>query len=359
MAAQRRSTLEGMNRPMRTHDSFDITNLWPDYRPSRLVELPDIALLVGVDRVFVKDESERPLGNFKVLGGMVAGLQALARAAGIAMGELERLRDVALPRLICASDGNHGLAVTAAAQRAGSGATIYLANGVNPVRAAKIEALGGQIVWIDGTYDAAVDAAAAAAARGDGLLISDTVPDPNDRVVRDVMAGYALITRELVDQFRNEAKTRPSHMFIQAGVGGLAAAMADGLHEHMSPPGKLLVVEPESAGCVGRGLAEGQPTLVVGDLHTSAEMLACGLASAPALEILLRHEAQSVLVGEEHLAMAVRILRDAGGPATTPSGACGLAGLLHVAVQPELRAAYGLNLDSKVLLVATEGPVAG
>lgn len=348
-----------MNRSLRSETSFDITDLWPDYRPSPLVELPEIALLTGVGRVFVKDEGERPLGNFKVLGGMVAGLQALARAAGVAMHELDRLRDVALPQLICASDGNHGLAVTAAAQRAGAGATIYLADSVNPVRAAKIEALGGRIAWIAGTYDDAVDAAATAAARGDGILVSDTVPDPDDPVVRDVMAGYGLITRELIDQFRREAKDRPSHLFVQAGVGGLAAAMADGFHGQMQAPARLLVVEPESAACVARGLAEGRPTLVAGKLETSAEMLACGLASAPALEILLRHAAQSVLVAEEELAMAVRILREAGGPATTPSGACGLAGLLHVAVRPELRAAYGLNLDSKVLLVATEGAVAG
>ena len=348
-----------MNRPLPIDASFDFTDLWPDYRPTRLIELPDIALLAGVGRVFVKNEGERPFGNFKVLGGMVAGLQALARAAGVSMHDLDRLRDIALPRLICASDGNHGLAVTAAAQRAGAGATIYLAKGVNPVRAAKIEALGGQIAWIAGTYDDAVDAAAAAAARGEGLLISDTVPDPDDPVVRDVMAGYALISRELVDQFRDEVIDRPSHMFIQAGVGGLAAAMADGFHEHMQSPARLLVVEPESAGCVARALSEGHPSLVPGDLHTSAEMLACGLASAPALEILLRHDAQPVLVGEEQLAMAVRILREAGGPDTTPSGACGLAGLLHVAAQSELRAAHRLSLDSKVLLLATEGPVAG
>src|SRR5687768_4988470 len=98
-------------------DDFDITHLWEDYRPTRLAELPSLARLTGVARVFAKLEGERPLGNFKLLGGMAAGLWALARAAGVPTPLQLRLRSKRshpLPRLLCASDGNHGLAVAAA-----------------------------------------------------------------------------------------------------------------------------------------------------------------------------------------------------------------------------------------------------
>ena len=325
---------------------MDISELWPDSRPTRLIELPALARRANVGRVFVKAEGERPLGNFKALGGMVAGLRALTRAGGESR-----------PRLICASDGNHGLSVAAAARRAGTNASVYLPAHVSPRRAARIEAVGGEVVRISGTYDDAVQAAAGAAARGEGLLIPDTTPDPDDPVVQDVMAGYALLTHELIAQFRDEICERPTHAFVQAGVGGLAAAVADGLAAHLRAPGKVLIVEPESAACVSRALQAGHPVRIPGDLQTSAEMLSCGLASAAALKILQRHDVGSVLVSEHELQAAVDVLRDAHGPETTPSGAAGLAGLLHVAALRTLRDQHALGSDSTVLLIATEGPV--
>jgi diaminopropionate ammonia-lyase len=334
--------------------------LWEDYHPTTLLGLPALARTAHVARVFVKNESERPLGNFKVLGGMVAGLRALARATGTAsLRDLlaRRVPSRSLPRLITASDGNHGLSVAAAAHRAGAKASIYLPDSVSPQRAKRIEALGAQIVWIKGTYDEAVEAAAKAAARGEGLLISDTTPDPNDPVVRDVMAGYQLMTRELASQFQGLANGRPSHVFVQAGVGGLAAAVAEGLRGVMLETGRTLVVEPESAACVARALEAGRPVQIQGKLHTSAEMLACGLASAAAVEVLRKHGARAVRVSERQLDEAVAALREAGGPATTPSGAAGLAGLLHVAGNPSLRLEHGLTHESSVLFIATEGPV--
>lgn len=336
------------------------TDIWEDYRPTPLIELPALARLANVGRVYVKVEGERPLGSFKALGGMTAGLRALARAAGVAsVRELasDRVRKQSLPRLICASDGNHGLAVTAAARRAGAKASIFLPTAVSRARAARIESLGGEIVWVHGTYDEAVDQAAAAAARGEGLLIPDTSSDPADVVVRDVMTGYGLLAQELVTQFRDEVRDRPSHVFVQAGVGGLAAAMADGVRSAMQAPAQLVVVEPEAVACVTKALAAGRPVLVAGDLHTAAEMLSCGLASAAALDVLRRHEPICVTVSEGELQCAVTTLRDANGPPTTPSGAAGLAGLLHASVRPELRRSCQLSADSSVLLIATEGAV--
>jgi diaminopropionate ammonia-lyase len=336
----------------------DPTEIWEDYRPTTLIELPALARVADVGRVFVKAEGERPLGNFKVLGGMVGGLRVLARAVGATT-----LREITsfcargdwMPRLICASDGNHGLAVAAAARYAGTSASIYLPVGADRARADRIEACGGQVIWSSGTYDDAVVEAVAAAGRGDGILVPDTSGDPDDAAVRDVMAGYALLTQELVSQFRNDVGDRPSHVFVQAGVGGLAAAMADGLRDLIRDPKKLIIVEPESAACVARALLVGRPVRVAGDLRTSAEMLSCGLASAPALRILRRHQTRCVVVRDEQLTAAVTSLCNAGGPATTPSGAAGLAGFLLVAGHPQFRAEHQLASDSTVLLVATEG----
>lgn len=336
----------------------DPSTLWSDYRPTPLLDLPALARLAGVARVFVKWEGVRPLGSFKSLGGMFAGLRALARATGAAnFGELESLCAARQPRLITASDGNHGLAVAAAARRAGAKAAIYLPQGVGRARAERIAAIGADIVWIAGTYDDAVAAAADAAARGDGLLVPDTSPDPDNLAVRDVMAGYALMAHEICDQLRDGFRDKPSHLFVQAGVGTLAAEMAEGLRIAMREPRRCVAVEPQAAACVGRALVAGRPERLQGDLDTSAEMLACGLASALAIEILRRHDARAVAVDEHRLHSAASAMRDFGGLDSTPSGTAGLAGLLQVAADAGLREAHALEGDSVVLLIASEAAV--
>jgi diaminopropionate ammonia-lyase len=329
--------------------------LWPDARPTSLLELPALAHLAGVGRVFVKVEGERPLGSFKSLGGMIAGLRALAAATDadprdLIAGSSQRT----LPRLICASEGNHGLSVAAAANKAGSQATVFLPRDVSAARVARIKALGAEIVHIDGTYDEAVLAAEAAAERGEGLLIPDTSSDADNTVVNDVMAGYGLLADELIAQFHDASLERPTHLFVQAGVGGLAAAMVEGLQPLLRAPSKSLIVEPDAAPCVAQALRAGKPTLIQGNLHTSASMLACGMASAPALKILQRRPIGSVLVSDAQLHTAPAEMQSAGGPATTESGASGLAGLLRVASRPELRRLHQLNYESVVLLIATE-----
>ncbi|MBX9400263.1 pyridoxal-phosphate dependent enzyme [Lysobacter sp. BMK333-48F3] len=341
---------------MNDHWLDDPAALWPDYRPTPLLDLPALAHRLGVARVLAKAENERPLGNFKALGGLTAGLRALARATGATdPDDLRRRCRQAPPRLLCASDGNHGLAVTAAAQRAQARARVYLPAAVSAARAQRIAALGGEVVRVGGSYDDAVLAARAAAGRGEGLLIADTSDDRDDPVVADVMAGYGLIARELRAQLPTEARDRPSHVFVQAGVGGLAAALADGLHGTLQATARIVVVEPASAACVMRALAAARPVRLPGELATVAEMLSCGLVSSPALAVLARHRAAALTVDEDELLAAPQRLREHGGPASTPSGGAGLAGLWRAAADPALRERHALDAHSVVLLTITEG----
>jgi diaminopropionate ammonia-lyase len=345
--------------PLDTPDA--LLRLWPHYAPTPLLDLPRLAAHCRVAQVVLKDEGKRPLGSFKALGGTYAGLRALARSMRLpdikALVRGKEAQD-ALPRLLCASDGNHGLAVAAAAELAGAPARVYLHTAVPPARAERIAARGAEIVRVNGTYDDAVDAAAAAAGRGEGLLISDTSPEENDPVVADVMAGYGLMAEETVSQLRAMGDMRPTHLFVQAGVGGLAAALAEGVWHQMAVARRIVVVEPEKAACVGMALKRGNPVRLPGDLQSSAEMLSCGVASAPALKILLRHRAMPIAVSEAALADAVRVLSACGGPATTASGAAGLAGLLTAAPGSSPRGSeLGVDGNSRILLIATEGPV--
>ena len=335
----------------------EIKAIWPGHRATQLVDLPVLATLCGIARVTAKLENERPLGNFKSLGGMYAGLWALARAAGLAdVTELLAEPVPGLPTLICASDGNHGLSVAAAAHRAGASARIFLHNNVPKARADRIEAFGAEVVWIEGTYDDAVDAAAACT--GEGIvLIPDTTNKASDPIVDKVMEGYAVMAAEIVAQVGAGPGSAPTHLFVQAGVGGLAAAMADGLGSLLIGPGKIVVVEPANAPCVQRALELGRPERVEGNLETSAEMLSCGVASAPALATLLEHDVSSVLVSEAELDHAREVLASAGGPNSSASGAAGLAGVIVSIQDQATKDRLRLDAHSHVLILVTEGAV--
>jgi diaminopropionate ammonia-lyase len=326
------------------------------HHATSLLEIPQLAKAAGVARVFLKNEAERPLGNFKVLGGVAAAVLAVKRRTDALSSSGDSTSPV--PHLTCASDGNHGLAVAWAAQREGIRATVYLPACANPARVRRIQAMGARAILVTGTYDDAVLAAQTAALQEHALLVADTSPDPHDRVVRDVMTGYGRMTDEIAAQFAALGDVQPTHAFIQAGVGGLAAAVSEGLFACMRGPVRVIVVEPSNAACVARALEQRRPVRIAGALETIADMLSCGLASAPAIEILLRHGARSLLVDEKQLEQAPVALQAAGGPASTPSGAAGVAGLLAASADARMRDDHGLGADSIVLLCNTEGAVA-
>jgi diaminopropionate ammonia-lyase len=329
----------------------ELLRLSPAYAPTPLLDLPRLAARLGVRQVLAKDEGHRMLRSFKSLGGTYAGLRALARAAGTDIAGLLAARPAGQPALVCASDGNHGLAVALAATHAGTRARVFLHSGVPASRARRIEAQGAEIVWVQGTYDDAVDAAAAAARGGRDILVADTTDDPDDLVVGDVMAGYGVIAAEVRHQVEAAACERPTHVFVQAGVGGLAAAMAAGLAGWLAAPALVVVVEPEEAPSVAAGLKAGRSVRIAGALETTAEMLSSGEASAPALAVLLRHGTRVITVPEAALDAAPGVLQAMGGPASTPSGSTGLAGALAAA---EGAKDFGLGPDSRVLILVTE-----
>lgn len=323
-----------------------------------LKSAPLLAAHFKLGRVWVKDETVRPLGNFKILGGASAGLKSLAAWANCTVEELiENRGKMTLPALICASDGNHGLAVATGAAAAGARATIVLHELVPEGRRERIAATGATIVVVPGTYDDAVDHAVLLASADDAILIPDTSDDPDDPTVADVMKGYEQISREIIDALAEPKAPAPSHVFVQAGVGGLAAAMCLGIGSKLSVPGRVAVVEPSAAACVHHALSTGRIERIEGSLETSAEMLSCGLASAAAVAILRQHGAASVTVSENELDDAVSLLFGATGIRSTPSGAAGLAGLVNVCSNPTLREEFQLSEKSEVLLICSEADV--
>jgi len=319
----------------------------PDYAPTPLIPLPGLARALGLGEVLLKDEGQRfGLGGVKALGAPYGLQQLLAQAA----------RPAAMLTAVAATDGNHGLALAWAAAGAGCRARIFVGRAVDEGRIGRIRAAGAQIVVVDGTYDDAVAAAARAACEPDTLLVTDTDCEGGLAVTRAIMAGYSVLARELCEQTDPRALT---HVFLQCGVGGVAAAIAAGLWQPLGRVPRVVVVEPERAASLFASLAADRPLRIAGELDTRMIGLACGEPSRPAWEILSQAAFAAMTVGEEDARLAqVALAKGVGGDPPVRSGDTGIAGVAGLCVAASDRAArarLGLDATSRVLLVSSEG----
>lgn len=317
---------------------------WPDYAPTPLRDLPELAGRLAIASLGYKDESSRfGLGSFKALGGAYAAKRALLRAA---------ITDPARLTLACATDGNHGRSVAYAAQRLGCRCVVFMHEHAPQAKAEAIRTLGAQVITTPGTYDDSVALARRLARSNGWIAVMDTSDDEFDETVIDVMNGYATTALEICDQCATDS---PTHAFVQAGVGGLAAAVA-ATFAQVFGRGRptLVVVEPEAAACVLECAMNGSPVDVRGDLNTAMQMLSCGRASNVAWKILNRHGDAFVAIEDRFAAAACDELArqkvDAG-----VSGAAALAGLMAAVAAPELRDALAIDRQSRVLVFGTEG----
>jgi len=330
--------------------ALDELKSWPGYGPSPLHELPDMARQLGVGSIACKDESRRfGLGSFKSLGGAYAAELALRR----------RSPTLAPPTLCCATDGNHGQSVAHAARRRSCRCVIFVHEHAPAAKISAMQALGAAVVRVPGNYDDSVRHAQRISAENGWLLISDTSEIESDPAVAEVMQGYGVMVLEILAQWRGLAL--PTHVFVQAGVGGLAAAIA-GCFADLAAADRpcVVVVEPEAAACVMQAALDGRPGSLPGDLATNMAMLSCGQVSAPAWSILsTRADAFMTVSDAQADAAAARLLHgdcaacfDRG---LTPSSAAGLAGLAAAAEDAGIASMLGLEAASRVLIFATEG----
>ena len=321
---------------------------WPEHRATPLARLPGAALRAGVHEVMYKDESERfGVGTFKAAGA--------AWAVAAALEESGRVGDPGVV-FACATDGNHGRAVAWAARRFGCQAVVYLPHHALPERERRIRSLGARVIHVDGDYDEAVTRGAADAARNGWLLVSDTSDAPADEGNLRVLAGYALIVEELLDALANEPA--PTHVFLQAGVGTLAAGIIAQLVRRLgqSAP-RFVIVEPASAACVLRSLAADDRIDVAGPLDSAMDCLAAGRVSATAWPLLRAWADAATAIDDDASTRVVAELRSGqlGAPVSTaPSGAAGLAGLLELCADEDARASLELSDAARVVVIGTE-----
>lgn len=332
---------------------------WPEYRPTPLLRLSGPARLADVASVWYKDESHRfGTGSFKALGGAYGVVRALERGSAS--------RPDGRITVACATAGNHGAAVAWGARRVGARSVVFLPAGASEAREEALRALGAEVRRTGEGYDATVELASEMADREGWLVVSDTAmtsrPDRAASAVH-VMQGYRLLVEEVLDELF--ASRQPTHVFVQAGVGGLAGAVCEHLRARLgSVRPEVIVVEAASAACLLSSARAGRKRILASSPRTSMIGLACRTPSALAWEILREGARGFLTVTDAEGRAAVRGLADgwssSEGAADPPvvageSGAAGLAGFLAAAGRPGPRRALGLDEGSRVLVVGTEG----
>ena len=339
---------------------------FPQYAQTPLVSLPAMAARLGLGGIFVKDESKRfGLNAFKVLGGSYAIGRHIAARAGLApenmdyaalTGETMRplLRDTAF---FTATDGNHGRGVAWTARELGCRAVVRMPRGTVDSRVRNIRALGAEVSVEGMNYDACVRLAARQARETPGgVLVQDTAWEGYTQIPLWIMQGYLTMALEADEQMG----APPTHVFLQAGVGSMAAAVAAYFAgKYAQTPPKVVILEPSAANCFYRSAARGQIEAVEGDMPTMMAGLACGVPNPIAWEIL--HALASAFLSCED-AVTERGMRLLGRPlegdapiTSGESGAVGAGALWEIMADGQARKALSLDERSRVLLISTEG----
>ena len=346
--------------------AFSEISSWPGYQPTSLRNLDKLAAHVNCAEVLFKDESERfGLGSFKALGGAYAVLCLVAQEYHRKHGESIALGDIRngdyqsftqQMMVTTATDGNHGRSVAWGAQNAGCRCRIYIHRDVSDGRKKAMESYGAEVVRIDGDYDDSVRLCAEESAANGWFVVSDTSYEGYMEVPRNVMAGYTVMATEIIQQ----ASAPVTHVFVQAGVGGLAAAICARLWmETGEQRPRFIVVESEHADCWLQSVRAGKMQTVSIDVETVMAGLSCGEVSALAWQVMQGCLDQVVTLADSQVAAAMQLFArgDMGG-GKIEAGECAVPGalaLMAIAKDESLRSEFGIDQNSRVLLLGCEG----
>ena len=328
--------------------------------------LPGLAGELGLKSLHIKDEGYRlGLGSFKALGGAYALMilvqeeasQRLGRTVAIEELLSEEVRAIAATMTFaCATDGNHGRSVAQGAQLMGARAVIFVHSGVSEGRIEAIARFGAEMVRVDGNYDDSVAEAARVAAERGWTVLSDTSWPGYEYIPGLVAQGYTAMVREIL----TDLEEPPTHVFLQAGVGGFAAAVAGHLAVVLGDQRPhVTVVDPARAACLYESARQGKPVKVDESQSTIMAMLECYEPSMVAFRILERVADGFMTVDEDIAVEVMRRLANPlpGDPAVVAgeSGGAGLAGLLTVLKDATLAEKLGIGPAARVLVINTEG----
>jgi diaminopropionate ammonia-lyase len=324
-------------------EAVDSISKWENYAPTPLLKLDKLKQELNFSEIYYKDEDKRfDLKSFKALGGAFAVNKIANEKGNITVAT--------------ATAGNHGRSVAWGAQRLNLKCKIFISEFVSEARAEAMKNLNADVIRVKGNYDASLKECIKQSEKNNWEIVQDVSWEGYKEVPKLIMAGYTIMIKEIIDQIKDNVFT---HVFLQAGVGGMAAAMIAGFAKFSNNIPKFIIVGPQNANCVFESIANNRPTTVDIVKETIMGGMSCGDVSTVAWEILKNTTNYSLTITDDEISTVVAMLAEAkfsnkkiiAGECAVP----GIIALIGLVKNKEYLSKLDLNSNSKILLFGCEG----
>ena len=324
-------------------EAYNIISRWDNYSPTPLISLNKLSEKLGLNKIFYKDESKRfHLKSFKALGGAYA-------VEKVTKGNKEVV-------VSTATAGNHGRSVAWGSKKLGLKCKIFISEYVSEFRAEVMRSFGADIIRVKGNYDNSLKECIKQSKQNNWQIVQDVAWQDYKLVPKLTMAGYSVMMKEISEQINNQ---QISHVILQAGVGGMAAAMVAGIARYLDHIPKVIIVEPESAACVLESIKTGKIEKISIKKESLMGGMSCDEVSLVPWEILKNSISHCVTVSDNYISKTVKFLANSefsdekivGGECSTP----GIISLVGLCNDVKIKKKINLNENSNVLLFGCEG----
>ena len=324
-------------------EAYNIISKWNNYSPTPLISLNKLSKKLGLNKIFYKDESKRfHLKSFKALGGAYAVEKVTKENKEIVVST--------------ATAGNHGRSVAWGAKKLELKCKIFISDYVSESRAKVMRNFGADVIRVKGNYEDSLNECIKQSKKNNWQIVQDVAWQDYKLVPKLTMAGYSVMMKEISEQINSQ---QISHVILQAGVGGMAAAMIAGIARYLDHIPKIIIVEPESAACVLESIKTGKIEKIIIQKESLMGGMSCGEVSLVPWEILKNSVNYCVTVSDDYISKTVKFLANSefsdekiiGGECSTP----GIISLVGLCNDVKIKKEINLNEDSKVLLFGCEG----
>ncbi len=324
-------------------DAYKTISKWDNYSPTPLISLNKLSKKLKLNKIFYKDESKRfHLKSFKALGGAYAVEKVTKGNKKITIST--------------ATAGNHGRSVAWGSKKLGLQCKIFISEYVSEFRAKVMRSFGADVIRVKGNYDNSLNECIKQSKENDWQIVQDVAWEDYKLVPKLTMAGYSVMMKEISEKINNQKIT---HVILQAGVGGMAAAMVAGIARYLNYIPKIIIVEPENASCVLESIKNGKIKKITIKKESLMGGMSCDEVSLVPWEILKNSVDYCVSISDDYISKTIKSLANSefsnekitGGECSTP----GIVSLVGLCNDTQVRKKINLNEDSNVLIFGCEG----